>query len=633
VLVVDDNADMREYVAGLLARHYRVETAVDGIDALAVVDRFVPDLVITDVMMPRLDGFGLLQRLHADPRTLGVPVIMLSARAGEEGTVEGLEAGADDYLVKPFSARELLARVRVNLELDRAHRVQRTLVHSQQLLDQAQRMAKVGSWEIDPDTGAVRGSDELLRILEVDRHGLATLDYARILGELVHPDDRQKVDAQIRRPDPGAGVRYEARLRTSSGAEKLVQVRGELVTDASGHRVLRGSVQDITEQRALERAVAQAAAREQVAAREHAIADELQRRLLPRDRYELDRLDVATYYRSGVEGTQVGGDWFDVVELGVGRVALVVGDVMGRGIPAASVMGQVRSALRAMVRLDLDPGQVVEQLDGFVRDLDGDQIVTCVVAVLDPTDHVLHYANAGHVPPVLGAAEGTAVRLDATAPPLGTGGVSAVVRRLELPPGAQLTLFTDGLVEHRGESLDRGLDALARLLATVDGMPLAGVPQHLVDTLLPEGPDDDVALLVARVTDGARACTVTVRLGDRLPVIARAREQVATTLEGWGVPAEVTEDLKVMASELVTNALVHGEPPLDVRLTHLGSEIVLEVDDRSPARPHRVAADRESEHGRGLQIVATLADRWGTRTTGAGKTVWCSRTLPAAAGT
>ncbi len=111
VLVADDNTDMRQYLVRLLAEHYTVEAVSDGAAALAAVRRQLPSLVLTDVMMPHLDGFGLLRELRADPRTATVPVIMLSARAGEESRVEGMEAGADDYLVKPFSARELSARV------------------------------------------------------------------------------------------------------------------------------------------------------------------------------------------------------------------------------------------------------------------------------------------------------------------------------------------------------------------------------------------------------------------------------------------------------------------------------------------------------------------------------------------
>jgi PAS domain S-box-containing protein len=122
VLVADDNADMRQYVARILAEHFRVEAAPDGTAALAAAKAQPPDLVLTDVMMPRLDGFGLLRELRANPRTSTMPVILLSARAGEESRVEGMEAGADDYLIKPFSARELLARVSAHLQMARLRR-------------------------------------------------------------------------------------------------------------------------------------------------------------------------------------------------------------------------------------------------------------------------------------------------------------------------------------------------------------------------------------------------------------------------------------------------------------------------------------------------------------------------------
>ncbi len=120
ILVADDNADMRQYIARLLAGRYRVEAVADGASALASARAWPPDLVLADVMMPRLDGFGLLRALRADPQLGSVPVIMLSARAGEESRVEGLDAGADDYLVKPFSARELIARVSVHLQMAQA---------------------------------------------------------------------------------------------------------------------------------------------------------------------------------------------------------------------------------------------------------------------------------------------------------------------------------------------------------------------------------------------------------------------------------------------------------------------------------------------------------------------------------
>ena len=117
VVLVDDNADMREYASRLLRSEFRVVVAANGAEALSLVQAKKPDLVLTDVMMPVLDGFGLLRAIRSDSNIAATPVIMLSARAGEEARVEGLQAGADDYLVKPFTARELLARVRAHVSI------------------------------------------------------------------------------------------------------------------------------------------------------------------------------------------------------------------------------------------------------------------------------------------------------------------------------------------------------------------------------------------------------------------------------------------------------------------------------------------------------------------------------------
>jgi signal transduction histidine kinase len=124
ILLVDDNADMRDYVRRLLSERWQVETAANGAIALDLIQQNLPDLVLTDVMMPEVDGFQLLQALRADPQTKSIPIILLSARAGEEATVEGLEAGADDYLIKPFSARELMARVETQLQMSRLRQEQ-----------------------------------------------------------------------------------------------------------------------------------------------------------------------------------------------------------------------------------------------------------------------------------------------------------------------------------------------------------------------------------------------------------------------------------------------------------------------------------------------------------------------------
>ncbi|HSE54224.1 MAG TPA: SpoIIE family protein phosphatase [Nocardioidaceae bacterium] len=624
ILVIDDNADIRDYVASILAEDYQVDTAVDGADGLAKARESVPDLVLTDVMMPRMDGFELLSALQEDPLTLGIPVVMLSARAGEEGMLQGLDAGADDYLVKPFTARELMARVRANLELDRARRVRRQLERSRSLLDQAQRLTQVGSWEVDLATGKLEVSDEYLRIAGRTRTEIEALVYPAAVDELVHPEDRRRVRELLTAGLDGSEIAYEARMVHPDGRSVLVSVHGEVILDDLGRpELLRGSVQDITERRAAEEALSLAAANAEAAAREHAIADQLQRSLLPQPTVELEHLEVATYYRAGVEGTQVGGDWYDVIELGAGRTALVVGDVMGRGVQAAAVMGQLRAAIRAYARLDLPPADLLEFLDGIVREFGQNQIVTCLYAVFDPADRMLRLANAGHLPPILVSPDRVSQILwGAQDPPLGAGPFALAQQDVELEAGSLAVLYTDGLVERRGEDLELGVHSLARLTSEVEEAT-TGMPERLVQALLPDGPDDDVAVLVARVdpTEGEQGLSQRFEATEH--AVTEARHLASHHLTERSVRGTLVDDVVLVTSELVTNAIVHGLGPIDLRMRINPREVLVEVQDRGTFQPRKLRPTAEDEHGRGLQIVAALAARWGTRATEDGKSVWC----------
>jgi signal transduction histidine kinase len=173
VLVVDDNADMRDYVSRLLARYWNVRTASNGEQALEMLARDpLPDLILSDIMMPRLDGFGLLARVRQDPRTQELPVILLSARAGEESKVEGLEAGADDYLTKPFAARELLARVSSHLKLNFIRRKAQQLEQANARLRELDRLKSEFlasmSHELRTPLNAIIGFSDLLRKMPPD---------------------------------------------------------------------------------------------------------------------------------------------------------------------------------------------------------------------------------------------------------------------------------------------------------------------------------------------------------------------------------------------------------------------------------------------------------------------------------
>jgi DNA-binding response OmpR family regulator/anti-sigma regulatory factor (Ser/Thr protein kinase) len=623
VLVVDDNLDMRTYISELLKSDYLVETAVDGADALEQARRRAPDLVLTDVMMPRLDGFGLLAALRADPTTVHVPVVMLSARAGDEATVEGLEAGADDYLVKPFSARELLARVRANLELDRVRRLVDELARSRALLDQAEELAHVGSWEINLADMSVIASTEYYRILGVPSDAIAA-GGLELAMQSVQLDDRAALtEALARVLDGDETLDMELRLEHPTEGQRLVRAQGTLHRDPDGRPAfIRGSTLDITEQRAAEQAVLASVAMREAAAREHAIAEELQRSLLPATAVRAPGLDLAAYYASGVKETQAGGDWYDIIELPDDRVALVIGDVMGRGVHAAAVMGQLRASVRAYARMDLEPGALLGLLDHAVAEMSEPTIVTCVYAVYDPHRAILTYANAGHMPPLVTAPFGGTTRLTAGDPPLGSRHYAGHVNSISFAAGSRLVLYTDGLVEQRGSDIDLGIDSLIALL---DGPahPIEALPGAAVDALLHSGePDDDIAILVA-TAKGADVEPLTLHLTPTAASVTLAREAVRDALTRWNVAAETVEDATLAASELVTNAIRHGRAPIQINLRRDDAGLVIEVSDGAHSRPLARDLDPTSPNGRGLHLIDAVSSQVGTRPIGAGKAVWC----------
>ncbi|MFD3804309.1 SpoIIE family protein phosphatase [Streptomyces sp. NPDC058619] len=194
----------------------------------------------------------------------------------------------------------------------------------------------------------------------------------------------------------------------------------------------------------------------------------------------------------------VGGDWFDVIRLSGGRTGMVIGDVMGHGIHAAAVMGQLRTAVRTLARHEVPPAQLLRSLDAVVADLGEDEMATCVYAVHDPVTGVCEIARAGHPPPAVVTADGTISFLDGSpGTPLGTGGQDFRTEAVPLPAGTLLALYTDGLIEARDRDLDQGMEQLALALGDVR-QPLEELCDGILAGLLPGAPQDDVAVLLAR---------------------------------------------------------------------------------------------------------------------------------------
>ncbi|MEU1695703.1 ATP-binding SpoIIE family protein phosphatase [Streptomyces hirsutus] len=369
--------------------------------------------------------------------------------------------------------------------------------------------------------------------------------------------------------------------------------------------------------------------------RQRETAVTLQRSLLPQELEEPDDLRVAATYHPGGTEAAVGGDWYDVITLGGGRTALVIGDVMGRGVRAAAVMGQLRTAVRAYARLDLPPHEVLQLLDGLATEIDANQIATCAYAIHDPNEGTLVHASAGHLPILVRDEHGTVQRADEpTGPPLGTGGWIHSSGSIPLGPGSTAVLYTDGLVERRNEDLDEGIAALERALAGA-----TGTPQVICDRLVrsagvtPEH-DDDVAVLVlqhpARTGPESELFhNAALELLGGVEAAPRARAFASGVLTSWRFPSDL-HDLGVLAaSELVANSLQHGTPPMRLRLRRTDRRLIVEVTDGDDHLPRRRRAEPADESGRGIAIVATIASNWGSRRTpGGGKAVWCEFALP-----
>ncbi|MFE2294483.1 SpoIIE family protein phosphatase [Streptomyces sp. NPDC059452] len=381
---------------------------------------------------------------------------------------------------------------------------------------------------------------------------------------------------------------------------------------------------------------AEAAERLRTSERRHReTAVTLQRSLLPQELEQPDDLRIAATYQPGGTDAAVGGDWYDVITLGAGRTALVIGDVMGRGVRAAAVMGQLRTAVRAYARLDLPPHEVIQLLDVLASEIDASQIATCVYAVHDPNEGLLVYASAGHLPILVCDDDGTVHRAaEPTGPPLGTGGWIHTSGTIALPPGSTAVLYTDGLVERRSEDIDEGVASLARALSGAKGSPQV-VCDRLIRSLgVTAEHDDDVAVLVVQhpARTGASAelfHNAALDLLGGIEATPRARAFATGVLTSWRFPVELRDLGVLAASELVANSLQHGTPPMRLGLRRTDRRLIIEVTDGDDHLPRRRQAEPADEAGRGIEIIASIATSWGSRRTpGGGKAVWCEFALP-----
>ncbi|MGW5120632.1 SpoIIE family protein phosphatase [Streptomyces noursei] len=365
--------------------------------------------------------------------------------------------------------------------------------------------------------------------------------------------------------------------------------------------------------------------------REHAMAVTLQHSLLPRGLPEQNAVEVAHRYLPAQAG--VGGDWFDVIALPGARVALVVGDVVGHGLHAAATMGRLRTAVLNFSSLDLPPDELLSYLDELVARIDqeteGEEDepavtgATCLYAIYDPASGVCTFARAGHPLPAVVRPDGTVEFPELPAgPPLGLGGLPFEATDVHLPGGSSLVLYTDGLITDRAHEANAGLEILTTALGHPGRTP-EETCEAVLDSLLPAHQSDDIALLIARtrIMDPSRIALWDIPSDPA--AVATARADATRQLIEWGLD-EMVFTTELILSELVTNAIRYGTGPIRMRLLH-DRRLICEVSDTSSTSAHlRYAAD-EDEGGRGLFLVAQLAERWGTRYTANGKVIWAEQ--------
>jgi signal transduction histidine kinase/serine phosphatase RsbU (regulator of sigma subunit)/FixJ family two-component response regulator len=644
VLVADDNADMRAYLTRVLGQRFSVLAASDGGHVLELARRHRPDLLLTDVMMPGLDGFALTAAIRADPELAPLPVIMLSARAGIEAVGDGLTVGADDYLVKPFSSADLVNRVAARLEAAGRDRARGR--HDEAAASRGLALAALGT-ALSAARSVEEALDALLAVplcsvaaagagaglLDAGRGHLRVTYRGRMRAEAV---DRYHVIG-LDAPVPLADVARTGRVMVVPDTARLDPLYAQVAADAGPDtrasimhplRAADGSVIggvglswpeprefSLADVEVTARAAAmlgQTVARITAVQREHQVAMALQERLLDPGKGASAAVTAAAY-QPAAEAMRVGGDWYTVTPLGPGRVGISVGDVAGHGLDAAATMMQLRSALSAAALASDDPAVVLDVVDRHARGLPEAAFATAVYAIADAGAGTVEYTSAGHPYPLVVTIDGdTRYLTGSRRTPLAAVSPAAAVpgARGDLPPGSLLILYTDGLIERRGESLDAGFARLAEAAASCARRPAGAVCAALLERMAgPGGYADDVAIAAVRPAGTTPGCHV-----DALPAsfaeMPGARERLRGWLEGL-VPGPGADPILLAAGEALANAIEHGSGSDPDRIVGIeafadAGAITVTVSD-SGRWAKDSAASRSVGRGQGLTVIHGLA--------------------------
>ena len=526
-----------------------------------------------------------------------------------EATVSKLEASGE-VIVSGF-IRDVTERVRREEE-----RV--ALGREQAARAEAERVAEVvGGMQALVDAAlAQRSLDGILRDLVAQVRGV--LDAGRATIYLSGDHDRLTVGAST----PGEHAGGEAFARRAAAARDGIlvvdgysligvpllaegDVMGVLVAGAEPPREF--SSEDLTLLRLAAERVGLAIAHARVYEREHRIAETLQRSLLPDRLPELPGLEVAARYLPAASEAEVGGDWYDVIPIAGGAVGLVMGDVAGKGLAGASMVGRLRSAVRAYALEGHEGGRVVERLNRLLwTEAEDSQMATMLYVLVDPAASTVRWVNAGHPPPLVVAGEEVRFLEGEASVPLGVlpfptyQEVAAPLR-----PGETILLYTDGLIERPGVHLDQGLTELATRVREAPRDPHE-LLDHLLATLVPEdGATDDVALLTLR------NLPVPERFQVEFPAEPESLAPIRSMLRRWLHHAGADEfeiaEITTACGEAATNAIEHAGTGNGAHFEVLGRrdgpEVELAVRDHGSWR-----REREDDQGRGLDLMRTLMD-------------------------
>ena len=565
-----------------------------------------------------------IERHLSGPAGTSIPVLVSASQATPR------EGAAADLILHIEDLRERRRAERDREQLIRAQsaRAQAEAASERLRLMQSIAVAALGAEDLE---GLLRELlDRLLEALDADRAAVVLTDdgasvVARAAGgveTVVQRGNGAPVDDVVKRVDaargvvtildvPGEGIDTSSLgpAITSLIAVPLVagaQIIGSLHIGTLTRREFDDETRDLLALAAGRASLA--IARTRLYERERRIAEELQRSLLPSSLPVVPGAALAARYEPGDNGATVGGDWYDAIALPGGRVAVAIGDVVGRGIAAAATMGQMRSALRAILMQADDSGAMAERLNRFALGLGDCVLTTVVLAVFEPATGVLRYTNAGHPPPLLVGADSAPRFLhDTPAPPMGVMETPRYVERtLTLEPGSTLLLYTDGLVERSTEVLDVGFDRLRA--AAVAGPDIDGLCERviaeLVDTEAAQADDVTMIALHALVALDER---IVLKVAGDPGALTSARDIVRRWLGEAGADAVETHDITMACNEACQNAIEHGyelgADLFDVVLSRSGADVSITVRDHGGWK-----TTTTPDRGRGLELMRELMD-------------------------